>query len=213
MRNETILREAEFNPRVVDYWLLSGTIVLAIFIVTIPVAILWYFAGRQICNKYLARISCTLTDRSLIIKKGMFNRIEKTIPLDKITDLAMLQGPIMRAMDLKGFKVETAGGGAGPQGGYLVQLTGIVDTEGFRDAVLAQRDAREDRLVASPAAPPAPAGQAAPSSPELAELIREFRNYAPKPNGPGTAADGTHEMTELLRDIRDSLKAIEARGS
>jgi membrane protein YdbS with pleckstrin-like domain len=42
----------------------------------------------------------------------------------------MVQGPIMRALDLRKLTVETAGQSSGP--GSLVALTGIVDAEGFR---------------------------------------------------------------------------------
>lgn len=214
MRNETTLLEAEFNPAVTRYWLLSGVLVLVCTIVGAPLALLWLIVGQILCKKYLDRMSCTLTDRSLIIKKGMLNRIEKTIPLEKITDLALFQGPVMRAMKLKGFKVETAGGG-GAATGYLVALTGIVDTDGFRDAVLAQRDAREDRKGQVTPTPATPAGHPGPdqaAASDLAELVREIRNYAPKPSAPPQPGASPEETMEILREIRDSLKAIEARG-
>lgn len=214
MRNESTLLEAQFNPTVTRYWLLSGVLVLACTIIGAPLAIIWLIVGQIFCKKYLDRMSCTLTDRSLIIKKGMLNRIEKTIPLEKITDLALFQGPIMRAMNLKGFKVETAGGG-GAATGYLVALTGIVDTDGFRDAVLAQRDAREDRKTQTPATPTELPSPPQATNSDMAELIREIRNYAPKPSTPENLAARTaaqDETMQLLRDIRDSLKAIESRN-
>jgi putative membrane protein len=104
-------------------------------------------------------MSCTLTERTLEIRKGWINRVESTIPLEKITDLQMIQGPIMRAMGLHGFKVETAGQSSGP-GASLVSLVGIVDAPGFREAVLDQRDAMaEGRGRAARASEPAAAGQ------------------------------------------------------
>jgi putative membrane protein len=178
------LREAAFNPRVVDYWLLSGAIILAMTIVGIPLAILWYLLGRPICLKILSHMGCTLTTRNLQIRKGWLNRVEKTIPLEKITDLAMFQGPIMRAMNLKGFRVETAGsGGAGT--GYLVSLIGIEDTDGFRAAVLEQRDLLSGRDDEDPARP-------APDTPAAL---------------PSSTADDEHLRT--LRDIHATLERIE----
>ena len=133
-----VIRDAEFDPRVCTYWLLSGALLMLVFVVTIPLIPFWFFFGRMITGKFLDRISCTLTEQTLIVKKGLFNRIEKTIPLEKITDLALKQGPIMRRMGLNSLSVETAGA-SGSQSA-LVALIGIVDTVEFRDTVLAQRD-------------------------------------------------------------------------
>ena len=97
-----------------------------------------YFTGR-----YLARLECLLTEQSLIVRKGIFVRVEKTVPLDKITDLGMVQGPIMRYLNIEKVTVETAGQSSQ---GALIGLYGIKDAAEFRDAVLAQRDSL--RLVA-----------------------------------------------------------------
>lgn len=135
---ERVLLEAEFDPRVMDYWLLSGVIVLIVTVFGAPLAIIWYFAGRALCRKWLERLSVRLTTRSLKIDKGWLNRLEKTVPLDKITDLAIYQGPIMRALGLWGIRVETAGQGTGGTGGAAV--VGVKDCRAFRDRVLAERD-------------------------------------------------------------------------
>jgi putative membrane protein len=73
----------------------------------------------------------------------VMNREEKSIPLEKITDLAVFQGPIMRRMGLKGIRVETAGQSSGAAA--LVSIVGIEDTDAFRDGVLAQRDRIAER--------------------------------------------------------------------
>lgn len=138
MDKHRVIRDAEFDPRVCTYWLLSGALIMLVCVVTIPLIPFWFIFGRMITGKFLDRISCTLTEQTLIVKKGLFNRIEKTIPLEKITDLALKQGPIMRRMGLNSLSVETAGA-SGSQSA-LVALIGIVDTVEFRDTVLAQRD-------------------------------------------------------------------------
>ena len=142
MSEPRILEEAEFTKKVCTYWLLSGGLVMTICVITIPLLPLWFIFGMMITGKYLEHISCTLTDKTLIVRKGMFNRIEKTIPLEKITDLGLKQGPIMRAMNLHALTVETAGSSGGTSGsGALVTLVGIEDTPAFRNNVLKQRDA------------------------------------------------------------------------
>ena len=159
MSDHTVLLEADFDPKVKKYWVLSPVIPFVILIVTIPLAILIYFIATFFVDKYLKNLSCTLTDRTLDIKKGILNKTESTIPLEKITDLQLFQGPIMRYFGLHGFKVETAGQSSGV--GSLVNIVGIVDTPGFRKAVLAQRDKLHDGDTAAPA----PAGPPGPRRP------------------------------------------------
>lgn len=151
MSEDTPIRRAEFDPRVCTYWLLSGIIVLTVTIIGIPLLLLWIPLGRLVTGIYLSRLECVLTHKTLKVGKGMLVRVEKTIPLEKITDMGMVQGPIMRAFGLRKLTVETAGQSSGP--GSLVSLTGVVDTLGFREAVLAQRDALAAEGKAAPAAP------------------------------------------------------------
>jgi putative membrane protein len=137
MSEEALIRRAEFNSKVCIYWLLSGALIFVYTIVGIPLLLLWFPIGQVFTRRYLARMECLLTDKALKVRKGILVRVEKTIPLDKITDMGMVQGPIMRHFGLHKLTVETAGQ-SGP--GALVSLTGITDAESFREAVLHQRD-------------------------------------------------------------------------
>ena len=141
MKKEVIIKKAEFNPKVCTYWLMSGTLTLTITIVGIPLLILWIPLGLLVTRRYLERMECVLTDRTLKVKKGILVRIEKTIPLEKITDMGMVQGPIMRHFGLHKLTVETAGQSGQ---GALVALSGIKDAELFREMVLNQRDQLTD---------------------------------------------------------------------
>lgn len=135
--NERILLEAEFNPKVKTYWLLSGAFVMLATVIFIPLIPIWWILGMAFTERYLAGLSCVLTERNLKVSKGIFVRQEKTVPLEKITDLGLIQGPIMRRLDLESLSVETAGG---TTAGALVSMVGIVNTREFREAVLRQRD-------------------------------------------------------------------------
>lgn len=141
-----VLWDAEFNPTVRTYWLLSGALILFATIIGIPLLILWFAIGNYLTGRYLSYMRCTLTTRSLQFSKGMFVRVEKTVPLDKITDIGLVHGPIMRYLGLRALSIETAGQ-SGP--GALVRVTGIVDTEDFRQAVLSQRDKVVETLAGS----------------------------------------------------------------
>lgn len=143
MTNDTPLREAQFDRAAIkQYLMLQPVLVMLVTVVLIPVIPVVLIFAWFFIDKYLDRLGCTLTHRTLEIRKGVLNRVESTIPLEKITDLQMYQGPIMRYLGIKGFKVETAGQSSGPTG-YLVNMIGIIDTADFRHAVLRQRDMKE----------------------------------------------------------------------
>ena len=153
MATEVILSEASFNRSVRTYWLLSGTILCVITVVGILLLPFWLLLGHFFAERYLQHMSCVLTDRSLKVSKGLLVRQEKTVPLDKITDLALIEGPIMRYLDLQAVKVETAGGSAP---GSFITLVGIVGARDFRDKVLQQRDVVARGGSASPVQAAAP---------------------------------------------------------
>lgn len=151
-KEEKIIWDAEFAPKVKTYWLLSGGIVLFFSIIGIPLIPFWFIFGNQITGRYLGKMRCTLTDKNVRVAKGVLTRVEKTVPLDKITDLGLVQGPIMRLLGLHAISLETAGQSSA---GSLIKLAGVKNVEAFREAVLAQRDALVDKLK-EPAVAPAP---------------------------------------------------------
>lgn len=137
LHQERVPWEAEFDPRVRTYWLLSGAGILTVTILGIVLLPIWFAIGLWVTGHYLRRMSCTLGEKTLHVRKGVLRRVEKTVPLDKITDIGIVQGPIMRYLGLEALSVETAGQSTP---GALIKLIGIVETRQFRAAVLRQRD-------------------------------------------------------------------------
>ena len=163
--NEESLRTAIFDKDAIIKYHRCGLWVLVLFIITIPIAIVMAIIYKLVLSRVIDSWECTLTSRALHVKKGIFTKIEKTVPLEKITDLQMMQSWLMRRFGLYRISVETAGQ-SGP--GSLISLMGITDTEAFRQAVLDQRDT----LSKNHASGAQPAGQAdgAASAPVLAEI-------------------------------------------
>ena len=130
----------------------------------------WLLASSWYGAEFLRRASARLTANALEIKTGVFFRKESTIPLNRITDLRLHDGPVMRHYGLRGLKVETAGM-SGQDSGSEGNLIGVIDAEGFRNAVLAQRqrviDAETGRAPSAPAA-------GASSSDAVLEEIRDI---------------------------------------
>ena len=151
MVKEKIIRVARFNDKVKTYWLMSGIVVLTFTIVGIPLLLIWIPLGLLVTGRFLNSMECVLTERSLKFKKGLINRTERTVPLDKITDVGLVQGPIMRWLDLEAISVETAGQSTV---GATIQITGIEGTREFRDAILEQKDVMTGQ--AGPEPPPQP---------------------------------------------------------
>ena len=187
MAKHAALRTADFNEKVCTYWLLSGVLVLALTVVGIVLVPVWLIAGLVVTKRYLARMSCVLTEGTLEVKKGWLVRVEKTVPLEKITDVGMVQGPVMRWMGLRKLTFETAGQSGQ---GALVSMTGIVDAEGFREAVLEQRDAFAVGINSGK---------------------RGGEGGAEGSAGVGASGGGGGDQAALLGEIRDVLVRIEGR--
>ncbi len=143
-RKEPTLETARIHRNYVTYHVLATNWPLLVFIFTIPFLLISVPLSYWIFSRRHARLRVTLHPKTLKIRQGVLMVSEKTIPLNKITDLAISHGPIMRAMGLKALRVETAGqSGAG---GALATVVGIIDTDGFRDTVLDQRDKVVEQL-------------------------------------------------------------------
>ncbi|WP_296046768.1 PH domain-containing protein [uncultured Alteromonas sp.] len=164
---EQVLRSASFDPKVKTYWLFNLLIVSGLTIIGIPLLIISVPLILFISERMLRAMSATLTERKLVVKRGVLFKVEKSIPLEKITDVAMSQGPLMRAMGLYRLSFETAGQ-SGP--GALVSLIGIENAEAFREAILTQKDNNS----ATPRSKPEPSTGQASQLAELTESVKRI---------------------------------------
>ena len=188
MRQETVLLEPRFDSRLPTYWMLSAQFVLLISVIGIPIMPFWLLFGMALHRKQYEKLECQLTERTLNIKKGVLFRTEKNIPLDKIQDVAMKEGPLLRYLGLASLSIETAGS-SNPQGADA-HLVGVVDAPAFRDAILDQRDEVVEGRGRKGAEAPAPATVAAAEPARDAALLGEIR-------------DSLHRIEKLLaRDPR-----------
>ena len=157
MPQDEILLHARFDPKLRHYWFWSTAWWLAMSCAGVMVLPLWILGlGQYICARRLEAQKATLTARTLHLQSGIWFRVEKHVPLDKVQDLSLREGPLLRALGLATLSVETAG--QSQQGASDATLTGLLDAAAFRDAVLAQRD----RLAA---------GSSVQAPPELQVLV------------------------------------------
>lgn len=153
MTGET-LREAQFESAVGGYlrWVVSAFMVITV--VGIPFIPFWLLLSLWYVPAYQQRLSARLTADALEVKKGVVFRSEATIPLNRITDVRLYDGPLMRAYKLRGLKVETAGQSS--ENSSEGKLIGVADVVEFRNAVLLQRQgavAGEATAATAPAGP------------------------------------------------------------
>ena len=151
MRGDQAIGAAEFDKRVIDYFWLQALFLLLVSFAGIPLIPIWLIAGRALHKKQYENLSCELTERSLNLRKGVLIKVQKNIPLDKITDLGVNEGPLLRHFGLCSLMIETAGSAQGSTG----HLFGVIDPLEFRDRVLAQRDLVTSNSGAQAAAPAA----------------------------------------------------------
>ncbi len=172
------LLEAQFDRNIMPYLRSFVTLWLVITVAGILLIPFWLMFSLWYCPQYHRRVSARLTTNALEIRKGVFARSEATIPLNRITDLRLHDGPLMRHYGLRGLKVETAGQSGGP-GSSESDLLAVIDAVSFRDAVLVQRQKLLDSETATVDSP-APGGVAAILT-EIRDILA--RMEAKGPNG------------------------------
>lgn len=141
-KRSPMLQQAAIKPEVIRYHLWGLAIMLTVTVVGIALMPIALPLALVLMRRYYERLEIVLTRRDLKVRRGIWNVEEKSVPLEKITDLALYQGPLMRLFEIKGMRVETAGQSSQ---GALVSIVGIKDVDAFRDAVLDQRDRVSDR--------------------------------------------------------------------
>tara|TARA_Y100001978_G_C23613741_1_gene394848 strand:- start:451 stop:975 length:525 start_codon:yes stop_codon:yes gene_type:complete len=153
----------EFDPKVKVYWWLGAMLVQASTVIGLFVVPFWLILGLAVHQKQFEGLSCSLTDRSLNIRTGWLFKKQQNIPLDKLTDVSIHEGPILNAFGVVRMHFETAGSAP-----FI--LTGVKGGPEFRDLVLKQRDSLSSQ--------PAMTVQNSPSNDvlvEIRDLLKDIR--------------------------------------
>jgi len=123
----------EFDRKIIIYWWMMANIGLLTSVVGIILMPIWIPFGWLVHQKQYEHMSGALTDRSINMRMGWLFKKQQNIPLDKLTDVSIHEGPILNAFGVVRMQFETAG--AAP---FI--LTGVKNSDQFRDLVLQQRD-------------------------------------------------------------------------
>lgn len=215
--DDEVLENGRYQPRLVSLMVFSVccTLTMTIFgIIFVPfVLCLW-----PVFQAYYNTLEVQLTRRALILRSGgtcfnccCFARVEKTILLDRIQDIAITQGCIAKCFGVETLTIETAGQ-SGPYAGPEGVLVGLVGTRDFRDKVMrarhhyvedgskpAPRPRNDMGLGGLPFYPSAPGMEAKAPYEESQEWVPLIVRDLPL-------------MVPLLTDIRDTLHRIADQG-
>ena len=147
----------EFDRKIIVYWWIMANLGLLVTVVGIIAMIVWIPFGWIVHKKQFEHMSGALTDRSINMRMGWLFKKQQNIPLDKLTDVSIHEGRILNAFGVVRMQFETAG--AAP---FI--LTGVKNSDQFRDLVLQQRDS----LVSAP--------QQSTSSDDSNDVLVEIRD-------------------------------------
>ena len=106
MMTTTVIKKATFSKNIKTYIVLVVSFFLLISIIGIPILIIWLLGlGQHIGKRYYNSLECQLTTKHLEFKKGVFFRVEKTIPLENIQDLTFIENPLLKYLELRVLKI------------------------------------------------------------------------------------------------------------
>ena len=101
-------------------------------------AIYAYTFGRRLTQQQAAALRYCFDRSTLRVESGVYFLKRKTIPLDHITDVALVQGPVLRWFGLWALQVQTAGKGG--QAYPEATLWGLAEPEAAREQLIHLRD-------------------------------------------------------------------------
>lgn len=136
---------AKFNPLIRPYLVLQIGFVMAVTVIGIPLAVIWFLGpGQWWAKHYFDKLHCEISDIEIRFRKGILFQIEKTIPLENIQDVTFIEGPLLKYFHLSILKFETAGQSAHQAND--MQFVGIMDAHDFRQLILQRRQAVRNRM-------------------------------------------------------------------
>lgn len=125
---------------------------------------------------YYASEAYRLTPTEIYWKRGVWFRQTGIVPYTKITNIDIIQGPLMRSFRISTLKVQTAGY-SGQNATAEIRLNGIEDPEQLRDLILTFVRGRKGVEISEHAV-----GQA-PIDERILQELREMRRLLEKISG------------------------------
>jgi len=110
-------------------------ILIIYFGLGIIVALIHYFGfSLWLCPRQVNALRYRLEGNTLRVDGGVFFLFRQSIPLERITDVALVQGPLLRHFNIWAMQIRTAGSAQ-----CEATLYGVRNPEEIRELILSQR--------------------------------------------------------------------------
>jgi membrane protein YdbS with pleckstrin-like domain len=103
----------------------------------LALAAIYFLFFRWLFERQVREFNYRVEGKTLRVDWGVFFLKRKAIPLDRVTDFVLVQGPIMRMLGIWALRVQTAGTGTDISEATLIA---IENPEKVRDELLRRRD-------------------------------------------------------------------------
>ena len=123
---------------IILWFIIQEVLLFEIGLPILPLIVLYICGVAYVSIAWVRVLRYGLTDKALLRNKGILLKSRKTIPLDKITDLELVQGPLLRVFGMWIIKVQTAGTGSKMPTAMLI---GVINPEQIREEILAAKTA------------------------------------------------------------------------
>lgn len=156
-------------------WLLPLVLATSLWIgifVAIPTVAILLVTAVWIPLYYASEVY-RLTPTEIYWKRGVWFRQTGIVPYSKITNIDILQGPLMRSFRISALRLQTAGY-SGQNATAEIRLNGIEDPEQLRELILAHVRGRKG------AAPSEPTIAQGPADERILAELREMRRLLEK---------------------------------
>ena len=140
------------RERVADYFYAVHILPLVfpdilLFGAGLVVAVIYrYTVGKWLPKKQAEVLRYWLDGSTLRVDSGVYFLKRKAIPLDRVTDMALVQGPLLRWCGVWALQVQTAG--TSGQAVAEAVLYGLEKPEEIRDQLIKARDVAVQRSIA-----------------------------------------------------------------
>ena len=136
MENELDIK----RDKIVQYYTWSGYFTCVPFVPLCGIGLLFGVLNYVLSVTWLplwaGALRYSLDDKALRVEQGRLFKSRKSIPLEKITDLELVQGPLLRYFDMWIINVQTASTGSQSPEATLI---GLVNPEQVREEILAAK--------------------------------------------------------------------------
>jgi len=126
--------EFEINRDAVEQYFRAIQSLALLCLWIIPGLIHYYWSSRWLCSQQANNLRYRLEGSTLRADGGVFFLFRKSIPLERITDVDLVQGPLLRYFNIWAMRIQTAGSAQ-----CEATLYGVRNPEEIRELILSRR--------------------------------------------------------------------------